>query len=181
MLLQQRPFVLLAVLVPLAPALAGCGPKYPQTIPVTGTVILDDRPVAGAVVVFLPEQGQMATATTDGTGRFVLSTFELADGALPGKHRVTVAKTTVEPGDQEKVVFLVPKEYGHPKTTPLTCNVQKEMGPVQFNLRTPPEPAPSPAPAENPPAAEPSQPLPPVEPTQPAEPAQPATDTPAAP
>ena len=124
---------------------------------------LDGQPVAGAAVVFTPEQGEMATATTDASGRFELSTFERADGALPGKHRVTVAKTTVEPGEDEKIVFLIPKEYGNLKTSPLTWDVQKEMGPVQLALQTRPEPAPSAVPPASPPAAEPSQPVVPTE------------------
>lgn len=157
MLPLRRPFALVAAFTALGLALPGCGPKHPETFPVTGTVTLDGQPVAGAAVVFIPEQGEMATATTDTAGRFELSTFERADGALPGRHRVTVVKTTVEPGDDKKIVFLIPKEYGNPKTSPLTWDVQKEMGPVQLALRTQPEPASPAAPPVSPPAAEPSQ------------------------
>ena len=158
MLPFRRPFVLIAVFATLGLVLPGCGPKYPETIPVAGTVTLDDEPVAGAAVVFTPEEGEEATATTDAAGRFELSTFRLADGALPGKYRVTVAKTTVEPGEEEKVVFLIPKEYGNAKTSPLSCDVQKEMGPVRFDLQSKLQPSSSPLPQDSPPAAEPSEP-----------------------
>ena len=118
----------------LALTMLGCGPKYPETVPVSGTVTLDKKPVAGAAVVFTPTEGDRATGTTDPSGKFELSTYRLGDGAVPGKHRVTVTKTTVEPGTEEKIVFVIPLDYGKPDTSNLTCDVQKEMDPVQLNL-----------------------------------------------
>lgn len=144
--------ILLVALIPLGLALSGCGPDYPETVPVSGTVTLGGQPVTGASIVFTPEAGDQATATTDSSGQFQLSTYRLADGAAPGHYRVTVAKTTVEPGEEEKVVFLVPKKYGNPDTSGLECDVQLEMGPVQFDLQ--PEPAPAELPPEEPAPAE---------------------------
>ena len=139
--------ILLVVLIPFGLAMSGCGPDYPETVPVSGTVTLDGQPVAGASVVFTPEAGDLATATTDSSGQFQLSTYRLADGAAPGHYRVTVAKTTVEPGEDEKVLFLVPKKYGNPDTSGLECDVQLEMSPVQLDLQ--PEPAPVEPPEES--------------------------------
>lgn len=127
-----RLFLVTAIVGVLGIGLSGCGPSYPETFPVSGVVRLAGEPVAGAAVVFTPDEGQQATGTTDSSGRFELSTFRLGDGALPGSHRVTVAKTTVDAGG--KTVFLVPQKYGNLQTTPLTCDVLEEMEPVQFDL-----------------------------------------------
>ncbi len=134
-MLPIRRVLPVALLAAVGFALPGCGPTYPETIPVTGTVTLNGRPVGGAAIVFTPEEGEQATGTTDASGRFELSTFQLGDGALPGKHRVTVAKTTVKPGEEERILYLVPLEFGRLQTSELTCDVQKEMEPVAFDLR----------------------------------------------
>ncbi len=141
-MLRIRLLLLGVTLAVFGSALPGCGSKFPETFPVTGTVTLDGKPVSGAAVVFTPDEGRQATGTTDDAGRFELSTFELGDGALPGKHRVTVAKTTVDFSDEEeeKVVFLIPQKYGNLSTSELTSDVQEEMGPVQFDLISEPEP-----------------------------------------
>lgn len=140
--IRRVPFV--AMLAAFGLALPGCGPKYPETFPVSGTVTLDGKPVAGAAVVFTPEEGHQATGTTDDSGRFELSTFQLGDGALPGPHRVTVAKTTTDPDEEEKVVFIIPQKYGNLQTSELTCDVQAEMGPVEYDLQPEPTAEPNP-------------------------------------
>ena len=68
----------------------GCGGGA-GTVPVQGVVRLDGQPLKRASVQFVPEDsGRDATATTDEQGRFVLSTFNPRDGALPGKYKVVV-------------------------------------------------------------------------------------------
>lgn len=136
--------------------LAGCGPPNPPTVEVKGVVTLDAQPVEGAAVVFTPSEGRPATGRTDAAGEFVLSTFKQGDGAVPGKHRVTVSKTSTKPssaGEEGELVFLVPKQYGNQSTTPLVCEVRPEMPPVRLELQ-------SAAPAPPRPAAEVEEPMP---------------------
>lgn len=127
---------------------SGCGPGRPKTVPVTGTVTLDGQAVEGASVTFAPEAGgRPALGTTDKDGKFTLKTFEERDGALPGKHKVTVIKkeTTgfladkdglsggIAPGGiQEK--WIVPRKYSDPNSSGLTADVQPGMGPLEFKL-----------------------------------------------
>src|SRR5262249_36834431 len=65
-------------------------------------------PVAGADVKFLPvqEDGKVAYGTTGNDGKFELTTENFGDGAMPGKYKVIVTKssseTTGEGGDLEK-------------------------------------------------------------------------------
>ena len=80
---------------------AGCGAKFPL-VPVSGTVRMDGEPLAGAFVVFSPVEpaagsARIATGVTDARGQFSLRTnYEprwTGNGAVPGAHRVTLAKT----------------------------------------------------------------------------------------
>jgi hypothetical protein len=76
--------------------LMGCGggAEGPATEPVSGTVTLDGKPIEGAQVVFVPNgSGRAASATTDAAGKYELTTFNPADGAVIGSYKVTIAKT----------------------------------------------------------------------------------------
>ena len=82
----------------------GCGP--PTIAPVRGRVTCKGKPVADAALIFSPvpknendkESGKAAAAGTDEDGYFVLSTYKERDGALIGKHRVSV---TVDEGSRK--------------------------------------------------------------------------------
>lgn len=71
---------------------AGCGGPD-QPVKVNGVVKLDGKPLAGALVTFLPEggAGRNATGTTSSDGAFQLTTLKPDDGALPGSYKVTVS------------------------------------------------------------------------------------------
>jgi hypothetical protein len=84
----------------LALVLCGCG-ESARYVPVSGTVYLDDQPLANAMVTFQPmaPEGQIETAgvgsyaMTDQNGRYTLkvASEQPRDGALVGKHRVRIA------------------------------------------------------------------------------------------
>jgi hypothetical protein len=143
---------------------AGCGgPKRPQTVAVSGTVTLDGKPVEGATVGFIPEGGgRPATGTTDASGAFTLTTFEPGDGAVVGKHSVTVSKVrgSGQQGDQAstasgpgpgpgpgamplsgmpeaggvKLEWIVPKKYSEPANSGLKVEVRSGLEPVKLDL-----------------------------------------------
>jgi hypothetical protein len=74
-------------------ALLGCGGG--RLAPVTGKVLVDGAPAAGAVVVFNPaaNPGTMErkpTAMTRADGTFTVGTLTADDGAAPGDYLVTV-------------------------------------------------------------------------------------------
>lgn len=72
----------------------GCGGSgFPDPTPVTGTVTHQGKPVEGAKVTFLSQTGgRSASATTDASGKYSLTTFNTNDGALPDEYTVTIAK-----------------------------------------------------------------------------------------
>ena len=82
---MSRPAGLIVLLCTL-----GCGAKS-GVVPVKGIVRLDGQPLKSASVQFVPDDaGRDAMAMTDSEGRFVLSTFEPRDGALPGNYKVVI-------------------------------------------------------------------------------------------
>lgn len=85
---------LLGLCATVALVLTGCnGGLNLDTVPVTGTVMMDGKPVEGAAVTFSPEgAGHAAAAVTDASGKFQLTTDTAGDGAVAGKYKVTVTK-----------------------------------------------------------------------------------------
>ena len=76
---------------------SGCSPKLP-TVPVTGTVTYNGKPLDGAQVSFVSKEegGHGASGTTDAQGRFSMQTYlagqKSVAGAMPGDYGVTVIK-----------------------------------------------------------------------------------------
>ena len=153
-------------LVPLLALLflVGCGggdaevANRPKTLPAGGTVTRQGQPVEGATVTFIPTSagvpGQAgaapsATGITDAEGKFQLTTYEAADGAVPGSYKVTVVKREPLPAsaqvDQDDPNYnpnappppppkhLLPEKYAQQGTTDLTATVAED-GQNQFTL-----------------------------------------------
>jgi hypothetical protein len=87
----------------------------------------------------------------DREGRYSLTTLEPGDGALLGRHRVTIsafqsvnARVVHDgdlylPGVGGTIEWLVPQTYAELATTPLTCDVTPSHNPIDFDLpRQPP-------------------------------------------
>jgi len=124
----------------------GCGSK-PGTAPtakVTGTVTYKGQPADGASVAFVPDGGQggrPASGTTDGSGKFTLSTFAPSDGAIPGKHKVLITEASGSsepppmPGmpDYKEKKSRFPAKYGNLQTTTFNAEV-KTGGPNDFKF-----------------------------------------------
>lgn len=130
---------------------AGCSassaaPAIPSAI-VTGSVLMDGKPVIGAQVSFVPiesTKGFGGMAVTNETGSFTIdkSGGPGATGLPEGKYRVTVtpiklpedpslaAEFQVPPG----AVTSLPKSYSTPENTPLEAMVTPGVGPVTLEL-----------------------------------------------
>lgn len=69
-------------------AVTGCGGSGngPKTVPVAGTITLNEQPLAGAEVTFASENFS-AFAKTGPDGRYAL-----VQGAVPGKNRISISK-----------------------------------------------------------------------------------------
>ena len=106
----------------LVVACIGCGPGGPEIAPVQGTVTMDGDPLPNASVVFVPENGRPAGATTDSQGRYKLTFSEGREGAMLGKHKVrisTASDPSETPGGEP-----IP---GTPETIPMKYNALTEL------------------------------------------------------
>ncbi len=72
--------------------LAGCGggAETPDLGSVSGTILLDGKPLADAAVEFTPVSGRGSVATTDASGKYTLRYTTDIDGAVLGPHTVRI-------------------------------------------------------------------------------------------
>jgi hypothetical protein len=76
-------------------ACGGCnrGPTLPKAVPVSGTVTLDGKPLAGASIRFAPIEstpGTGARGSTDNNGKYDVRDRSGEKGVAVGKYRVTI-------------------------------------------------------------------------------------------
>ncbi|HVJ85588.1 MAG TPA: hypothetical protein VM452_08070 [Caulifigura sp.] len=102
----------------------GCGSSGPEIGAVTGTVLLDGRPVEGAMLFFEPKKGgRSSKALTDASGKYELQYIGERMGALIGEHQVRITKsrkTTYE--DNGKI-----RDKGMPEIFPKTANSETNL------------------------------------------------------
>ncbi len=120
-----RLFVLTLMLL----TVSGCGEKWVEVVPTSGTVKFNGKAPAGAQVVLHAvnpptDAGLVVTPTArvSEDGSFVVSSYQAGDGAIPGEYVVTIEWFQVDkdggPGPN-----VLPKEYGRPNTSPLKVTV----------------------------------------------------------
>ena len=128
----------LPCLLVLVALLTGCSDGSLKPIPVSGTVLVDGQPAAGAEVAFFGTDEHLMVAEApfpraivaeDGT--FTLSSFEPGDGAPAGDYRVTIVWKKSDSDDPE-IRDMAPDElggrYSAPETSGLTATVPSEPG-----------------------------------------------------
>jgi hypothetical protein len=115
---------------------------------VTGRVTYQGKPLPNAQVIFAPDDGsRVATAWTDPEGKYELGTFDQADGAILGQHRIAIVARgpekalppgqigsglpggNVQPGDP-----LIPQKYLATETSELTREVVAGSNHFDFDL-----------------------------------------------
>ena len=108
--------------------LAGCGESLPPTVPVTGTVIWQGKPLPDGQVVFKPKSiaeglpKRPATGYINPDGTFRLATFRNGDGVVPGEYHVLVFSYVDQPPAENddlnpaKQVLRIPDKYADGST-----------------------------------------------------------------
>jgi hypothetical protein len=93
--------------------LAGCGGGAPTLAPVSGKITFDGKPVANAMVSFIPigpHSNISSNGRTNANGEYTLTTVkDNKAGALVGKHRVSIAVDPTVSGDSDLPANLMPK------------------------------------------------------------------------
>lgn len=126
----------------------GCGSaggNLPKTVPASGVVTLDGKPVDGAQVILVPaaEGTTGAFGVTDSSGRFSLRAYDQKPGAIPGEYKVRVSKTievrgtgakgSLDGGDPVRFEYGVPGKYTDHKMSGLTVTIP-DTGNRDINL-----------------------------------------------
>jgi len=121
----------------------GCGPSGPtvETVPVAGTVYLDQKPVAGVTVVFIGEGMKfVGRGKTGPDGKYQLDdgTIPGKRGAMPGMNQVYFAEEDETASSEPPMMpvassatvlpkqGLLPLRYCNPAKPELTFSVPKE-------------------------------------------------------
>jgi len=126
---------------------AGCGPKGPDVVPVSGTVTKNGKPVPGLFINFEPGNGRPSWAQTDSEGKFVVKYDATMDGAKVGTHKVWFIWKPVDPKDQmieegfvkgksskTPEVREILKKYGDVKTSPLSIEIKQATPNLEIKL-----------------------------------------------
>ena len=137
------------LLLPMLVGILGCGgsPKLPDTVPVTGVVTLDGKPLDGALVNFAStSNGVGAFGLTNEQGEYKLEIMVgrlTKEGAVPGEYKVTISRFVDPEGKRVKMDEpraipgrqSVPRRYSDPTETLLMGKVDAAGGKQDFELK----------------------------------------------
>ena len=111
----------------------GCSGSQRETAPVEGSVKLDGKPLASAIITFYPESGRSASGVLQENGTYVLGTYSESDGAVPGKHKVAITafnQSAKKPDfdndrpNRSDRQSAIPVRYANPESSGLTFEVK---------------------------------------------------------
>lgn len=113
--------------------------NVPATSEVRGIITYKGQPVKNAQVTFHPEDGENSgRGVTDEQGKFVLSTYSISDGAVLGKHKVTVEvlenRNRAVPTERLRAKSPIPLKYADVNTTRLQVDVRRDPNEVELQL-----------------------------------------------
>ncbi len=111
--------------------------------PVTGKVLVNGRPAAGAAIVLHPQDPSLSArprAIVKSDGSLVMTTYEPGDGAPAGEYKATVEWRRPVAGDEAggdapPPANVLPPDYASSATTTLTVTVEEgenEIPPLKF-------------------------------------------------
>ena len=132
-LTTRRPSWLLAFAGMAAIFAFGSGCKQtPRVVPVAGKVLYNGKPLPFGNVMFQPDRGQAAVGDIQADGSFTLSSYGPNDGAVPGKHSVSVScyeghRPGKASGDSLGKL-LIPLKYTRFGSSGLTAEIQDTAG-----------------------------------------------------
>lgn len=142
--------------IALSLLLAGCQGsegkiKLPKTVPASGTVTLDGKPLEGAAVMFFStgnSAGSDSMGSTDSAGKYSLSLVHGGSGAPPGNYKVIVSHMAgpggkpiqrgigAPPPIDQGAVESLPARYSNMNETSLNAVIPEGGGEFNFELKS---------------------------------------------
>lgn len=112
---------------------AGGCKRNPRVVPVNGKVLYNGKPLPYGAVMFQPDKGQPAVGDLTADGSFTLSSYGPNDGAVPGKHSVSVScyeghRPGKAGGGDSLGRLLIPLKYTRFGSSGLTAEVKDNAG-----------------------------------------------------
>lgn len=94
--------------------ISGCGgvSDQPELGDVSGKITMDGKPLIGVNILFIPDSGRPAGATTDAEGNYQLEYVSGVSGTKLGSNRVVIEWPTGVDGS-----VAIPARYGQASTT----------------------------------------------------------------
>jgi hypothetical protein len=135
-------YLIHALLLSVTCAVSGCTAKYSTpdvvaTVPVSGTLTFQNKPLEFYQVVFMPVEGtKVATGISDPDGKFKLGTNDSGDGAPVGKYKIAISfvgppststagteQIVDDPSKLPKPKIKIPAKYADPATSGLAQEI----------------------------------------------------------
>jgi hypothetical protein len=112
-------------------ALGGCG-QDSGLVTVSGTVLIDGKPLTYGYVLVAPDNARPAGGNIDSQGRFTLTPFDARKGCPKGTHKAAIiAVETLSPSTQR---WHAPKKYRDPLTSGLTVTITEPTDSLEIKL-----------------------------------------------
>jgi hypothetical protein len=121
-------------------------------VPVGGVVTLNHKPLAKAVVMFMPRSGATSVGETDKDGRYNLESHGRRRGAPAGDYKVAISYFVSADGEPQDLAARssmvqtpgmgsakeqLPREYSDLGRTKLRARVGSEGGTFDFDIEAP--------------------------------------------
>ena len=145
---QCRRLARITCLALCATLLVGCSGDGPKTVPVSGVVKYNGKPLTNGDVKFIPferENGHGAQGKINEAGEYKLTTFRDGDGCVQGEYHIAVFSygEAPPPTDAQKELAVVPpsappaipERYFSWRTSKLTAKVGDEAAVVDLELK----------------------------------------------
>ena len=134
---QLKRLAAAAVILAFALTLFGCR-RGPKLAPVHGSITYKGKPVPQGTILFTPENGPSATGEIK-DGQYSLMTDNKWNGAVPGKHTVTIMSLADQAGllPEHRSPLpppIVPLEYSFADKSGLTAQVEDKDNVIDFHL-----------------------------------------------
>jgi hypothetical protein len=115
-------------------SVTGC--DNPAPAKVTGTITFENKPLSGATVTFIPDNGSRSSeGSTNADGKYELRFSASMKGAVAGEHKVEIrtAPTEIDSESKEKIVERLPEKYHNATELKITLKSGNQV--VDFDLK----------------------------------------------